>query len=42
MEFCEKCQFMLYTKLETKEDGNTIELINYCKNCGFEKKKRYE
>ena len=39
MEFCEKCQFMLYTKLETKEDGNTIELINYCKNCGFEKKK---
>jgi hypothetical protein len=30
MNFCPKCEFMLYTKTA---DGESKELINYCKNC---------
>lgn len=32
MNFCENCNFMLYTKLEK----NGYNLTNYCKNCGLE------
>ena len=43
MEFCEQCQFMLYTKLEDKgknsEGKDCLKLMNYCKNCGYEKER---
>ena len=32
MNFCPKCQFMVYTKLNSDKKG----LINYCKNCSWE------
>ena len=32
MNFCENCDFMLYTRLDQEKTG----LINYCKNCGNE------
>lgn len=39
MNFCPKCNFMLYTKLkDTSEDGDSPQhqLFSYCKNCGYE------
>ena len=39
MEFCPKCNFMLYTKLSHElEDDETspLKLFNYCKNCGYQ------
>ena len=39
MNFCCKCNFMLYTKLkDTSEEEEVVnhKLFNYCKNCGFE------
>ena len=32
MNFCPKCQFMVYTKLNSDKKG----LINYCRNCSWE------
>uniref|UniRef100_A0A6C0EK66 DNA-directed RNA polymerase M/15kDa subunit domain-containing protein n=1 Tax=viral metagenome TaxID=1070528 RepID=A0A6C0EK66_9ZZZZ len=32
MNFCQKCEFMVYTKLSTDSKS----LINYCKNCSWE------
>ena len=45
MNFCEHCNFMLYKKLSgvdsckesVPEDSSICDLIEYCKNCGFEK-----
>lgn len=45
MNFCEHCNFMLYKKLSgaesckesIPEDSTICDLIEYCKNCGYEK-----
>lgn len=44
MNFCENCNFMLYKKLQGSDDCKGIpenskvcHLIEYCKNCGYEK-----
>lgn len=34
MEFCPKCNFMVYTKLDKSQDIPS--LSHYCKNCGWE------
>jgi DNA-directed RNA polymerase subunit M/transcription elongation factor TFIIS len=36
MDFCEKCNNMLYINVEKTEDGKN-QLKNYCKNCNFSK-----
>jgi len=36
MEFCEKCNNMLYINIESSDEGNN-KLKNYCKNCNFSK-----
>ena len=39
MEFCPKCNFMLYTKLSHEiedDDSSPLKLFNYCKNCGYQ------
>ena len=45
MNFCSHCNFMLYKKLSGKdscegipENSGICDLVEYCKNCGFEKK----
>uniref|UniRef100_A0A6C0B3S3 TFIIS-type domain-containing protein n=1 Tax=viral metagenome TaxID=1070528 RepID=A0A6C0B3S3_9ZZZZ len=46
MNFCENCNFMLYKKLSGGEsceegipdDSGVCDLLEYCKNCGYEKK----
>lgn len=45
MNFCEHCNFMLYKKLSgtescdngVTEDSSECKLIEYCKNCGYER-----
>lgn len=45
MNFCENCNFMLYKKLAGTEscdegipqDSGVCDLLEYCKNCGYEK-----
>ena len=45
MNFCEHCNFMLYKKISgvdsdkesIPEDSTICDLIEYCKNCGYEK-----
>lgn len=40
MEFCPGCNYMLYTKLITKDDDTkSIKLVNYCKNCDYQKER---
>ena len=36
MEFCEKCNNMLYIDIDSSDKGDN-KLKNYCKNCNFSK-----